>query len=100
VQWFFKEEIKSHGWYTAPLRREAVRRRHAILKEHGSDFLVQVADLLFSSRVLEEKNFAVFLLEKLTDKFGDKEFRILESWLRELAVGLTMMRSSTTLSDR
>ena len=21
VQWFFKEEIKSHGWYTADLRR-------------------------------------------------------------------------------
>jgi hypothetical protein len=25
VQWFFKDEIKSHGWYTAELRR-AVRR--------------------------------------------------------------------------
>ena len=24
VQWFFKDEIKSHGWYTADLRR-AVR---------------------------------------------------------------------------
>ncbi|MGB6776263.1 MAG: hypothetical protein WBD25_00815 [Terriglobales bacterium] len=25
VQWFFKEEIKSHGWYTAALRKAAVQ---------------------------------------------------------------------------
>jgi hypothetical protein len=24
VQWFFKEEIQSHGWYTAALRKAAV----------------------------------------------------------------------------
>jgi len=23
VQWFFKEEVQSHGWYTAELRRYA-----------------------------------------------------------------------------
>ena len=27
VQWFFKEKIKSHGWYTAELRKAAVRCR-------------------------------------------------------------------------
>ena len=26
VQWFFKEEIQSHGWYTAALRKAAVQR--------------------------------------------------------------------------
>jgi len=26
VQWFFKEEIKSHGWYTADLRRAGGRK--------------------------------------------------------------------------
>jgi hypothetical protein len=30
VQWFFKDEIKSHGWYTADLRRAAVRSRRVI----------------------------------------------------------------------
>jgi 3-methyladenine DNA glycosylase AlkD len=81
VQWFFKEEIKSRGWYTAELRKLAVRFRRAILKELGLSFLVEVADKLFASRCLEEKIVAVFLLEKLTDQFDDAEFRLFESWL-------------------
>jgi 3-methyladenine DNA glycosylase AlkD len=85
VQWFFKDEIKSHGWYTAKLRSEAVRFRRSIRKEFGLDFLLQVADKLFSGRVLEEKVFAVFLLEKLTDEFGDAEFRMFESWLPRIS---------------
>src|ERR1700745_2240412 len=68
VQWFFKEEIKSRGWYTAELRKVAVRFRRAIIRERGMDFLVEVADRLFRGRVLEEKVFAVFLLEKLVDQ--------------------------------
>src|SRR5580700_8525076 len=43
VQWFFKEEIKSHGWYTADLRRAAVKCRRAILKEFGLPFLLRAA---------------------------------------------------------
>ncbi len=81
VQWFFKDEIKSHGWYTARLRSVAVRFRRKIQGEFGSEFLVQIADKLFNGRVLEEKVFAVFLLEKLTKEFGDAEFRLFESWL-------------------
>ena len=67
VQWFFKDEIKSHGWYTAKLRSVAVRFRRRIQEELGVDFLLQVADKLFVGRILEEKVFAVFLLEKLTE---------------------------------
>ena len=85
VQWFFKEEVKSHGWYTARLRSVAVRFRRRIRKELGLDFLVQVADKLFAGRILEEKIFAVFLLEKLTEEFGDSEFRLLESWLPRIS---------------
>jgi 3-methyladenine DNA glycosylase AlkD len=81
VQWFFKDEIKSHGWYTADLRRAAVRFRRDIRKQHGLDFLVQIADQLFSGSVLEEKIVAVFLLEKLDADFGDREFKLFESWL-------------------
>ena len=81
VQWFFKEEIKSHGWYTAELRRAAVRFRREVKKERGLDFLVEVADHLFSGPVLEEKVAAVFLLEKLDAEFGDAEFKLFESWL-------------------
>src|SRR5437867_5116600 len=47
VQWFFKEDVKSHGWYTASLRSFARQCRREILKEHGLEFLVQVADELF-----------------------------------------------------
>jgi 3-methyladenine DNA glycosylase AlkD len=85
VQWYFKAEIKSHGWYTAALRREARRARRAILEDFDMDFLVKVADKLFVGRVLEEKIFGVFLLEKLTDKLGDAEFRLFESLLSRIS---------------
>src|SRR5580765_3018121 len=81
VQWFFKEEIKSHGWYTGDLRRAVHRLRREIIREHDFAFLVNVADKLFSGPVLEEKVAAVFLLEKMDAQFGDREFRIFESWL-------------------
>jgi 3-methyladenine DNA glycosylase AlkD len=81
VQWFFKEEIQSHGWYTADLRRAAIRFRRDVRKEHGLNFLIEVADQLFSGSVLEEKVAAVFLLEKLDADFGDREFKLFESWL-------------------
>jgi 3-methyladenine DNA glycosylase AlkD len=81
VRWFFKEEIKSHGWYTADLRRAAVKCRRQIQKEYGLDFLIEVADRLFAGRVLEEKIFAVFLLEKLERDFGDREFARFDSWI-------------------
>jgi 3-methyladenine DNA glycosylase AlkD len=85
VQWFFKEEVKSHGWYSAALRREAVRQRKLILHRHGPDFLLEVANRLFAGEILEEKNFAVFLLEKLPGKFGDAEFKRLASWLPRIS---------------
>jgi len=85
VQWFFKDEIKSHGWYTAKLRSVAVRFRRKIRQKFGIDFLVQVADKLFAGRILEEKVFAIFLMEKLTGEFGDAEFRLFESWLPRIS---------------
>jgi 3-methyladenine DNA glycosylase AlkD len=81
VQCFFKAEIKSHGWYTAALRKAAVQFRRNIARERGMDFVVQVADKLFKGRVLEEKVFAVFLLENQTTNFGDSVFKVFASWL-------------------
>ena len=85
VEWFFKDEIRSHGWYTADLRRAAVRVRREIKRERGLDFLVEVADHLFSGSVLEEKVAAVFLLEKLDGEFGNSEFKRFESWLDRIS---------------
>jgi 3-methyladenine DNA glycosylase AlkD len=81
VQHFFKEEIKSRGWYTEELRKVAVRLRRTILKERGLDFLVKVADELFSGEVLEEKVFAVYLLQNQVGNFGDREFMLFEEWI-------------------
>src|SRR5581483_3137538 len=81
VQWFFKEEIRSRGWYTAELRKVAVRFRRSILNDRDQDFLVAVADKLFRGRVLEEKIFAVFLLENHTGKLDDHKFKLFGSWL-------------------
>jgi len=85
VQWFFKEEIKSHGWYTGDLRRAVRHCRREILREHDFAFLVEVADELFSGAVLEEKVAAVFLLETLDVQFGDREFRMFETWLDRIS---------------
>jgi len=85
LRWFFKDEIKSHGWYTADLRRAAIRSRRELKKEYGIDFLVEVADHLFSGSVLEEKVAAVFLLEKLDAEFGDSQFKRFESWLDRIS---------------
>jgi len=81
VQWFFKEEVRSHGWYTADLRRFARKTSREIEKSDGLESLVQVADRLFSGDVLEEKVFAVLLLENSVAKFGEREFKLFESWL-------------------
>ena len=85
VQWFFKDEIKSHGWYTADLRRAAVGFRREVRKARGLDFLIKVADQLFVGSVLEEKVAAVFLLEKLDAEFRDSEFKLFESWLDRIS---------------
>ncbi|HVP42755.1 MAG TPA: DNA alkylation repair protein [Terriglobales bacterium] len=83
VQWFFKEEIRSHGWYTADLRRFA-RKSAREMAASGGD-AVKVADALFRGDNLEEKVFAVLLLEKSVGKFGDKEFKLFESWLSRVS---------------
>ncbi|MGA9565753.1 MAG: DNA alkylation repair protein [Candidatus Korobacteraceae bacterium] len=85
VQHFFKHEVKSRGWYTAELRKVAKRFRRAILAEHGLPYLLQVADQLFAGEVLEEKAFAVMLLEGMTAEFGRSEFKLFESWLDRIA---------------
>jgi len=81
VQHFFKEVVQSRGWYTAELRKFAVRFRRSIVRERGMAFLLQVADQLFSGRILEEKVMAVFLLEKHTENFGNREFQLFASWI-------------------
>jgi 3-methyladenine DNA glycosylase AlkD len=85
VQLFFKQKIKSHGWYTADLRRAVRRCRREILREHDFDFLLGVADELFRGSVLEEKVAAVFLLEKMDAQFRDREFQMFEGWLDRIA---------------
>jgi 3-methyladenine DNA glycosylase AlkD len=85
VQRFFKEEVQSHGWRTADLRRASIRWRREILQQSGVKFLLRVADNLFAGTVNDEKNVAVFLLENITARFGDEEFELLESWLPRIS---------------
>lgn len=83
VQCFFKEEIRSHGWYTADLRRFARKSAREIARSGGK--VVEVANKLFEGNNLEEKVCAVLLLEKEVGNFGDKEFRLFESWLSRIS---------------
>src|SRR5207244_8922393 len=75
----------SYGWRTGDLRRAVVHKRREILKQFDLKFLLQVADNLFNCDINEDKNAAVFLLEDLTDKFGDPEFSLLKSWLPRIS---------------
>jgi 3-methyladenine DNA glycosylase AlkD len=81
VQWFFKEKVKSRGWYTGELRKVAVRFRRTILAEQDIPYLVEVANCLFRGDVLEEKIFAVVMLQGVVQDFGAREFKLFESWL-------------------
>jgi 3-methyladenine DNA glycosylase AlkD len=81
VQRFFKDEIQSRGWYTHELRRVAVRLRKATLNDADLAFLLAVCDKLFRGRVLEEKVFAVLMLQGMVKDFGDREFKLFTSWL-------------------
>ncbi len=85
VQRFFKHEIRSRGWYTHELRKLAVRFRRTILAEHDLPYLVQVADQMFRGDVLEEKVFAVLMLERAVGEFGKPEFKMFESWLERVS---------------
>lgn len=81
VQRFFKEQVQSRGWRTPELRKLARRLRRTILAEYGQPYLLQVADQLFRGEVLEEKVFAVLMLEGMTPRFGRPEFQMFEGWL-------------------
>jgi len=85
AQRFFKDEIESHGWSTAALRRMVRQCRREILQGHDFNFLVRVADELFSGSILEEKIAAVFLLENMDAKFSDRDFRLFEAWLDRIS---------------
>ena len=85
VQRFFKEEVQSHGWRTADLRRASIRWRREVLQQSDLNFLLRVADNLFAGTINDEKNVAVFLLENIIAGFGDEEFELLESWLPRIS---------------
>lgn len=85
VEWFFKNEVQSRGWYTREIRKLARRFTKVIKNGAGLEYLVEIADDLFHGNVLEEKILAVFLLETSTREMSRKEFRIFESWLDRLS---------------
>jgi 3-methyladenine DNA glycosylase AlkD len=67
------------------VRRATVQWRREILKQFNLEFLVQVADKLFTGEINEEKHAAVFLLQNITAKLGDDKFVLLESWLTRVS---------------
>jgi 3-methyladenine DNA glycosylase AlkD len=81
VQRFFKHEVQSRGWYTHELRRVAVRFRRTILADNDQAYLLRVADQLFRGDVLQQKIFAVVMLQGIVKGFGRGEFKLFESWL-------------------
>ena len=83
IQWFFKEEVRSHGWRTADLRRYA-RDVHRDLREDPARMLA-VAGELFAGDVLEEKVLAVVVLQRSLRTFGESEFKRFERWLALVA---------------
>ena len=85
VERFFKNEVQSRGWYTHELRKVAVRFRRTILAEQEMHYLVDVSDNLFRGDVLEEKIFAVLMLQGVVDKFGKPQFTLFERWIDRIS---------------
>ena len=81
VEWFFKKEIQSRGWYTDELRKLARRFSRTIADDAGIDYLFDVCDDLFRGKVLEEKVLAVLMLEDKVDRLNERHFRRLVGWL-------------------
>lgn len=81
MQRYFKQAIRSHGWYTSALRQLARRWREEIRRQDGLPRLIEVSDELFAGDFLEEKLLGVLLLDGGTQEFGAKEFRLFETWL-------------------
>jgi 3-methyladenine DNA glycosylase AlkD len=79
VQWFFKEAVRSHGWYTAPLRAYARTVQRALAAD--PTMMLQVADALFARPVLEEKIVGVTILQPSLGSFGSAEFGRFQRWL-------------------
>ena len=83
VQHFFKEAGKVarlvHGRTQKSCR--ALPAQHCPRTREWS-FVVQVADELFSGQILEEKVFAVFLLENQTKDFGEQRIPALRLMAR------------------
>ena len=81
VQWFFKDQIQSRGWYTGELRKLARRFTRVIRGDEGLDYLVEVADNLFHGSVLEEKVLAVLLLQPCVGDCTAAHFKLFDGWL-------------------
>ncbi len=81
VEWFFKNEIQSRGWYTQELRKVARRFSRAIANDAGIDYLFDVCDDLFHGKVLEEKVLAVLMLEDKVAQLNEGHFKRLVGWL-------------------
>jgi 3-methyladenine DNA glycosylase AlkD len=76
--------VHAYGWRTAEVRRLARRLRRELLAEKDGRLLLAVAEKLFAGPTLEETTLGVALLERSVKKFGRKEFRRLERWLRRV----------------
>jgi len=83
VQWFFKEEVRSYGWYTAEIRRYAKVLHEQLAADQA--LMLDVAERLFASPVLEEKALAVTMLQPSIGRFGSAEFRRFETWLGQVS---------------
>src|SRR5512146_1110178 len=81
VEWFFKNEIQSRGWYAHELRKLARRFGRTIANDAGIDYLFEVCDDLFEGKVLEEKLLAVLMLENKVAKLNESHFKRLVGWL-------------------
>lgn len=81
VEWFFKNEIQSRGWYTTELRKLARRFSRTIVNDAGIEYLFDVCDDLFRGKVLEEKVLAVLMLEDKVEQLNESHFKRLVGWL-------------------
>ena len=93
VQRFFKEEVRSHGWYTADLRRYARALHKALASDQA--LLLDVAERLFAGPSSKRRRWPCTMLQPSLGRFGGAEFRRFETM-----AGAGGRRGRTTMPSR
>lgn len=82
AQRFFKEEIKVYGIKTVTVSKIA-KEYFKLIKDSKKKEIFALCEELLASGYMEESFVACHWLEKITNRFEKKDWRVLENWIKK-----------------